>query len=966
MRLVSLRAPALLLASAVICTSSARAQFSFQVNRITSNINVSSDGVQVLAVGDFTNDARDDIVAVDNFNDGFCLYINDGTGNFPTAPVEFGTGSGPVAIAVGDFNHDGNLDVATANQDADTITAYLGDGTGNFTNPRDFDVDPSPVALVAVDLNNDRFDDLAVLSGDTVYLLKSNGDGTFTPFSPASLRTRGTGGNSIVSGLFNNDTNADLAITLGDSSQVSVLLGGGDGTFQTPQLQNVGSGPDGLVVAELMTRGTFDIAVVDSDELADQNISLLFGNDMGGFQPDMRTTAETSSIGIAAGDFNQDGAVDLAVTNISGGISVTFLENAPNNPMAENGFVLLASGIGIGQSATAIRTANLNGDGYPDLVVLGLDSSGDPSLIGALVNTSFQTPAATTPPTTPGTATPPTATFTPSGPSPTPTVTNTPRATSTATPLPTVPLSVCNTNESGQPSAGVMPVGVATGRLTDETPFIAVADASNQLIILKANINTSATDPCGRLGLTAAMPTPIAIADPRAVISDTVDPTSGAKVPLDFNRDGKTDLAVIGRDGLSVFLGDGEGGFTREGDPIPAGDPASLASTDYNRDGRPDIVVGDHTGNTTRIFLNTSSRSFASCQEPGFATTVVVGQDLNRDGRPDYALGNGMQISVFVQSTATATALATSTPTASPSPSASATPTSSATPTPSSTTSTPAASSPTPAPTGGPCGQISFVQAAPVGGLQGTLSAMVVGLFDVTDAVPDLAVAFSSTTSSGIRVFLGRLTGTALNYQPRDLLTVPTPAGSSTAAMASALGTTDINGDGRFDLLVTDQENGTLVIFLAQSDGSFSQSLIPQPVETPVGEKKPMPVAMAIADTLDIDKDGKPDIVIANKGDGSISVFLSSVQPATPTPLPTGTPTPTGTATVTPTGSATATDSATPTQTRSPSPLPTNTPKPGTFNLSSCAVDPASGTGPPWWGLIGAAFLMLWRRWWMT
>jgi MYXO-CTERM domain-containing protein len=191
--------------------------------------------------------------------------------------------------------------------------------------------------------------------------------------------------------------------------------------------------------------------------------------------------------------------------------------------------------------------------------------------------------------------------------------------------------------------------------------------------------------------------------------------------------------------------------------------------------------------------------------------------------------------------------------------------------------------------------------------------------------------------------------------------------------LPSAIGTADINRDARLDLVVADEVNDAVVIFPGAAGGGFNPALIPFPIE---GVR---PVAMAIDD---IDRDGRPDIVLANAGDseslGSVSILVSRRPPFTPTPLPTatptasGTPTATGTATPTGTGTPTATGTETSTPTRTPrptltfSPIPTNTLKPGAITVSgSCAIQPDAmdhGSGAGFAAAIAAGLLLMRRR----
>jgi len=961
MRLTWLRLAAVSLTIAALWTSPTAAQFSFSRTFVRNvPVDTSFATPQTIALADLTGDMRDDIVVVDNEADQIAVYLNNGTGGFPGSPTStFGTGFGPVAVVTADFNTDGFLDVATANDVEGEITVQLGDGTGNFNSPRDFPVDPGPVALVAVDLNNNLIPDLAVLSATTVHLLQSNDDGTFSNFIPASIRTFCNDGVAIAAGLFDDNTNQDLAIACNADGQVSVLLGNGNGTFNSAMLNNAGDGPGALVVSELIQSNLRDIAVVQADSLGDENVSLLLGNGDGTFDFST-TTAGVDSTAITSADFNLDGLRDLAVTNTGESFQIAVLQNTPNE--GDNGFTFLSTvpgtSLGFDALAFAIQAGSLNGDGFPDLIALAEDEEGAP-LIGVLINTSNQTPGPTTPPTvgtvtaTPGSPSPtPTVTATPTI-SSTPSVTNTFTPTLTPTPIPTVPYGPpCNVPIGGNP------VGVAVGRLVDERPFVAIANNSlNRIDIRIANINTPASEPCDLLGLET--PTPILdVTGPVALISQTVDP-NGNNVPLDVDRNGKTDLAVVGEGGLYLLTGDGAGGFTRLA-PLPAGThPSSLSSADYNRDGLPDVIVADNASSDLLLFLGNDHGTFdVPCPVNASRTSnVVVSQDLNRDGRADFAIASEetVQLSPFLQKNPTFTAT----------PRVTVTPTQIA-----------IIGLPTSTPTRR-CDLSTAFTGIGSENLPLPPRSMVVDIFEFMDRVPDIAVALSRPsptpgTGGRVNVFFGRSIGTMIAYQLNASLVVPgpTPLPGETPkpSQLSAIGSGDVNDDGLNDLILADSRNSTLVIFLAGSNGGFTTSLIPLRIDSTPKPTPANPVALAVAKNPDIDGDGKPDLVIANAGNGSVSFFLSRIQPATPTPTTTnsptatatqtasGTPTPTPTITLSPTITASPTPTSTPTQTRVPSPLPTQTPKPGAFNLSSCAIgEPLEPRSDRAWPLLCVA-----------
>jgi hypothetical protein len=129
----------------------------------------------------------------------------------------------------------------------------------------------------------------------------------------------------------------------------------------------------------------------------------------------------------------------------------------------------------------------------------------------------------------------------------------------------------------------------------------------------------------------------------------------------DVNGDGKPDLAIVnspsssarsGKDGLTILLGDGAGGFKMmTGSPFATGKiPNRVAIGDVNGDGVNDIAVSSPDGNNITLFLMSSSGTVAS------GSTIAVGgkpkglaiRDLNGDGKADVVITNNSDNTVTV------------------------------------------------------------------------------------------------------------------------------------------------------------------------------------------------------------------------------------------------------------------------------------------------------------------------------
>jgi hypothetical protein len=291
--------------------------------------------------------------------------------NFPASPSSsVSVGTLPQGLAVADFNGDGKQDMAIANKTDGTVSILLGNGDGTFTAAAPLTAFPGGGAnwVVAGDFNGDGKLDLAVANLSTngtvtggVSIFLGNGNGTFGAATSVQV---GNGPFAIVAGDFNRDGKLDLAVSNSVAGTVTILLGNGNGTF-TPQAPiSVGSGassdPSVIVAGDFNQDGILDLAVSNQ---ADSTVSILLGAGNGTFsvQPPISTGGSGQPIGLIVADFNRDGIPDLAAVNVtdvaimigngSGGFTVT---NTPT---------LTGSNLITGVAG------DFNGDGKIDLLI---------------------------------------------------------------------------------------------------------------------------------------------------------------------------------------------------------------------------------------------------------------------------------------------------------------------------------------------------------------------------------------------------------------------------------------------------------------------------------------------------------------------------------------------------------------------------------------------------------------------
>lgn len=214
--------------------------------------------------------------------------------------------------------------------------------------------------ILSGDYDGDGFADVAINQSQYLEIAQGNGDGTFQyPVNypiPGSTEAYGD-----VLGDFNNDGTLDFGVSSRTTNSMDIFLSNRDGTLQPATQSLLSSGFAVSAAGDFDGDGNLDLAYT-----AANGVGILLGKGNGSFHPPSFFLLANSPEAVAVGDFNRDGILDIAATNfVSGGGSAVVS-------------ILLGRGDGtfaphvdypVGYAPEPIAIGDLNGDGYPDIVI---------------------------------------------------------------------------------------------------------------------------------------------------------------------------------------------------------------------------------------------------------------------------------------------------------------------------------------------------------------------------------------------------------------------------------------------------------------------------------------------------------------------------------------------------------------------------------------------------------------------
>jgi len=724
----------------------------------------------------------------------------------------------------GDIGYDTVLSYHTVDGSALAGTDYTA-AFGAITIPAGSTSASIPVTLAANTSNS---------ADQTFQLLLDSaiGIGPAPNFATQQTFAAGTRPISVTAADINGDGKPDLIGANRDDNTVSVLLnttvpGATTPSFAMQQIFATGTSPYSVTTADVNGDDKPDLIVAN---FSDNTVSVLLNTTAPGagtpsFAVQQTFVTGSGPFSVTAADVNGDGKPDLVVANQNANtVSVLFNTTAPG--AATPSFAAQQT-FATGTNPRSVTVADVNGDGMPDLLVANVNDN----TVSVLLNT-----------TVPGAAIPSFAaqqTFaTGAGPVSVSAVDSVTAVDVNGDGKPDLIVANGNDNtvsvllNTTVPGAPIPSFAAPQTFATGAGPFSVTAadvngDGKPDLTV--ANVNTSTvsvllntTVPGATTPSFAAQQTFATGANPFSVIA------------ADVNGDGMPDLIVANFNAstVSVLLnttvpGAATPSFSAQQPSATGSLPRSVTAADVNGDGMPDLIVANYNANTVSVLLNTTAPgaatpSFAAQQT--FATGTnpnsVTAADVNGDGKPDLIVGNSgaNTVSVLLNTTA------------------------------------PGATSPSFA------AQQTFITG--------------VGPFSVTaadvngDGKPDLIIA--NVNANTVSVLLNTTAPGAAtpSFAAQQAFATGTYPNSVTAA--------DVNGDGKPDLIVSNQNTSTVSVLLnTTAPGAATPSFAAQQTAATSG-----PAAVTIAD---VNGDGMPDLIVANYSADTVSVLLNTTAPGAAT-----------------------------------------------------------------------------------
>ena len=311
------------------------------------------------------------------------------------AAKSYAVGGGPLALATGDVNADGHADLVVTNVNApaaatpvsSTISVLLGVGDGTFGTQATFPVSAIPYSVALRDIDGDNKLDAVVCGSTGLDVLHGDGAGSFASILHVSAGNMTSSLRDCVVLDVNGDGRPDIAERDVGNASVLVYPGKVSGAGTTYTAATAVSFPVSTMAGRIPT------ALGSGDINGDGKVDLLSGNFISsslstfstllntfttaGAVPSFAASSaevQTGSVPFFVGAYDLDGAnkLDIAVVNLaSNTVGIYLSDSAVAGTVS---FAAVAS-YAVGSGPQALTIADMDSDGFKDLVVISLNTS---------------------------------------------------------------------------------------------------------------------------------------------------------------------------------------------------------------------------------------------------------------------------------------------------------------------------------------------------------------------------------------------------------------------------------------------------------------------------------------------------------------------------------------------------------------------------------------------------------------
>jgi FG-GAP-like repeat len=190
----------------------------------------------------------------------------------------------------------------------------------------------------------------------------------------------GKGPGPVMLADVNHDGHMDISVANVESETLSVLLGDGKGHFVAAPGAPIATGkaPNDIAVGDFNGDGNLDLVIANTGT---PYLTILLGDGKGGFRPSahspFKTPSEPHVHGVAVGDFNGDGKLDVVTDSWGNNQILMFAGDGAGN------LNLPGKTFDVGKRPyERLRTADFNKDGKMDVVTTDLDQNAVTILLG--------------------------------------------------------------------------------------------------------------------------------------------------------------------------------------------------------------------------------------------------------------------------------------------------------------------------------------------------------------------------------------------------------------------------------------------------------------------------------------------------------------------------------------------------------------------------------------------------------